>query len=149
MILHILETQKALNKAFLKNKANRELLECFKVNLIQFLNSNNEKETERFSKKHAQDFIKKAAYDLNYSLNTSGRNASMTSIAETPSCPSLRVEQSGAWQSVERGNLLMLRYSSSRYPCRVSPKLKHWGTIWVEPLVLARGGESQLFISQS
>ncbi len=25
------------------------------------------------------------------------------------------------------------------YLCRLSPKLKHWGTIWVEPLVLARG----------
>ena len=50
--------------------------------------------------------------------------------------PSLR----GTWQSDDGKGIVI-----SRYP----PKLKHWGTIWVEPLVLARGGESQLFIYQS
>ena len=83
MISNLLEPRKALNKAFLKIKANREPLECFKVNLTNVLNSINENETERFSKNQTQDFILKSSYDPIYSLNISGRNASMTSIAET------------------------------------------------------------------
>ena len=74
MVLHILEPRKALNKAFLKIKANREPLECFKVNLIQILNSINEKETEEFHKNLVIDFLKKTYYDPNYSVNTKGRN---------------------------------------------------------------------------
>ena len=100
MILNILEPRKVLNKAFLKIKANRELLESFKVNLIQIPNSINDKENKRFSKNRTQDFIKKSSYDPIYSLNKLGRHATITSITETPSCPSLRMEQSGAWQSV-------------------------------------------------
>ena len=83
MILHILETQKPLNEAFLKIRAIRKLLECFKVNFIQVLNSNNEKETEKFHKNQTQDFLKTIFYDPIYSLNTLGRNFSMASIAET------------------------------------------------------------------
>ena len=83
MVLQLLESQKALNKAFKKNKANREPLECFKVNLSQFSISINENETERFSKNQNQDFITKSSYDPIYSLNISGRLITMTSIAET------------------------------------------------------------------
>ena len=83
MVLQLLESQKALNKAFLKTKANREPLECFKVNRIQFSNSINEKESERFSKNYTRDFLKKSSYGPIYSLNILGRNFSMTSIAET------------------------------------------------------------------
>ncbi len=83
MTQQLLEHRKALNKAFLKTKANREPLECFKVNRIQFSNSINENETERFSKNQTQDFILKSSYDPIYSLNTSGRFITMTSIAET------------------------------------------------------------------
>ena len=74
MVLQLLEPRKALNKAFLKIKANREPLECFKVNLIQILNSINEKETEEFHKNLVIDFLKKTYYDPNYSINTKGRN---------------------------------------------------------------------------
>ena len=74
MVLQLLEPRKALNKAFLKIKANREPLECFKVNLIQILNSINEKETEEFHKNLVIDFLKKTYYDPNYSVNTKGRN---------------------------------------------------------------------------
>lgn len=83
MVLHLLETQKPQTKAFLKIKAIRKLLECFKVNFIQFSNSNNEKETEKFHKNQTQDFLKTIFYDPIYSLNTLGRNFSMASIAET------------------------------------------------------------------
>ena len=83
MNLQLLESQKALNKAFLKTKANREPLECFKVNRIQFSNSINENETERFSKNQTHDFTLKSSYDPIYSLNISGRFITMTSIAET------------------------------------------------------------------
>ena len=83
MVLQLLESQKALNKAFKKNKANREPLECFKVNLSQFSISINENETERFSKNQNHDFITKSSYDPIYSLNISGRFITMTSIAET------------------------------------------------------------------
>ena len=83
MVLQLLESQKALNKAFLKTKANREPLECFKVNRTQFSNSINENETERFSKNQTQDFITKSSYDPIYSLNITGRFIAMTSIAET------------------------------------------------------------------
>lgn len=74
MISNLLEPRKALNKAFLKIKANREPLECFKVNLIQILNSINEKETEEFHKNLVIEFLKKTYYDPNYSINTKGRN---------------------------------------------------------------------------
>ena len=83
MVLNILETPKKRNKAFLKFKAIRVVLEIFKAKLIQFSNFSNEKESERFSKNSTQDFLKKSSYDPNYSLNILGRNFSMTSIAET------------------------------------------------------------------
>ena len=83
MTQQLLKSQKALNKAFKKTKANREPLECFKVNRIQFSISINENETERFSKNQTQDFITKSSYDPIYSLNITGRFIAMTSIAET------------------------------------------------------------------
>ena len=83
MVLNILETLKKPNKAFLKFKAIRVVLEIFLVKLTPFSNCSNEKESERFSKKSTQDFLKKSSYDPNYSLNILGRNFSMTSFAET------------------------------------------------------------------
>lgn len=83
MVLQLLEPRKALNKAFSKIKANREPLECFKVNLTNVLNSIYENESERFSKNRTQDFTLKSSFDSIYSLNISGRFITMTSIAET------------------------------------------------------------------
>jgi adenine-specific DNA-methyltransferase len=74
MVLHKLEHRKALNKAFLKIKTNQQPLECFKVKLIQFSNYIIEKQIEKFYKNRIPYFFKKAAYDLNYSLNILGRN---------------------------------------------------------------------------
>ena len=70
----LLEPRKALNKAFLKIKPNRTFIESFKTNLIQILDSINEKETEEFHKNLVIDFLKKTYYDPNYSVNTKGRN---------------------------------------------------------------------------
>ncbi|MDI5951277.1 DUF7149 domain-containing protein, partial [Flavobacterium yafengii] len=70
----LLEPRKALNKAFLKIKPNRTHIESFKTNLIQILDSINEKESEEFHKNLVIDFLKKTYYDPNYSVNTKGRN---------------------------------------------------------------------------
>ena len=70
----IFEPRKALNKAFLKIKPNRTFIESFKSNLIQILDSINEKETEEFHKNLVIDFLKKTYYDPNYFVNTKGRN---------------------------------------------------------------------------
>ena len=81
MALQLLETRKAHNHAFLKIKAIRNQPECFKVNPISI--SIYENKSERFSKKHTQDFTTKSFYDPNYSQNSLERNTLMTSIAET------------------------------------------------------------------
>ena len=83
MVLHILKTLKKSNKAFLKFKAIRVVLESFKAKRTQFSNCSNENESKRFSKNQTQDFILKSSYDPIYSLNILGRNFSMTSFAET------------------------------------------------------------------
>ena len=83
MVQNILETPKKPNKAFLKFKAIRVVLESFKVKITPFSNCSNEKGSERFSKNSTQNFLKKSSYDPNYSLNYLGRNFSMTSFAET------------------------------------------------------------------
>nr|WP_314834880.1 DNA methyltransferase [uncultured Flavobacterium sp.] len=70
----LLEPRKALNKAFLKIKPNRTHIESFKTNLIQILDSINEKESEEFHKNLVIDFLKKTYYDPSYSVNTKGRN---------------------------------------------------------------------------
>ncbi|WP_395051662.1 Eco57I restriction-modification methylase domain-containing protein [Flavobacterium sp.] len=74
MTTNLLEPRKALNKAFLKIKPSRSHIEDFKTNLIQILDSVNEKESEEFHKNLVIDFLKKTYYDPNYSVNTKGRN---------------------------------------------------------------------------
>ena len=74
MMNNLLEPRKALNKAFLKIKPSRSLIENFKTNLIGVLDAINEKETEEFHKNLVIDFLKKTYYDPNYFVNTKGRN---------------------------------------------------------------------------
>ena len=90
MVLHILETLKKPNKAFLKIKAIRKQLESFKVNPISI--SINENESERFHKNLFQDFLKTTSNDPIYSSNTLGQNFSMASIAETLICKKIEVK---------------------------------------------------------
>ena len=69
-----LKPRKALNKAFLKVKPNRQDIERFKENLIQLLDRSNDTESEEFHKNLVIDFLKKTYYDPNHFINTKGRN---------------------------------------------------------------------------
>ena len=69
-----LKPRKALNKAFLKVKANRKEIELFKSNLIVLLDRINESESEEFHKNLVSDFLKNTYYGANHFINTKGRN---------------------------------------------------------------------------
>lgn len=69
-----LKPRRALNKAFLKVKPNRNEIEGFKANLTQLLERINDTESEEFHKNLVIDFLKKTYYDPNYFINTKGRN---------------------------------------------------------------------------
>jgi hypothetical protein len=74
MKLNILKPRKAINKAFLKIKPNRTVIENFKTNLIQLLDRINDTESEEFHKNLVTDFLKKTYYEPNHFINTKGRN---------------------------------------------------------------------------
>lgn len=116
MNLNLLEPRKALNKAFLKIKAHREPLECFKVNLVQILNSINEKETEEFHKNLVIDFLKKTYYDLIYSLNALGQIISIATIAQT---------LIGKKIEVKTADYLFVRTSQSCSPNKILFRITH------------------------
>ena len=82
MVLNILETLKKSNKAFLKFKNIRVVLESFKAKLKLFSNYSNENKSEIFSKNRTQDFIKKSSYNPNYSLNILGRYFAMVNSSK-------------------------------------------------------------------
>ncbi|MCG9899571.1 MAG: DUF559 domain-containing protein [Hydrotalea sp.] len=69
-----LKPRKALNKAFLKVKPNRNEIERFKSQLITLLDRTNDTESEEFHKNLVSDFLKKTYYDPNHFINTKGRN---------------------------------------------------------------------------
>lgn len=70
----LIQPRKALNKAFLKTKPNRNEIEVFKTNLIQVLDSCNDKELEEFHKNLVSDFLKNTYYSPNHFINTKNRN---------------------------------------------------------------------------
>lgn len=72
----ILTPRKALNKAFLKVRPNRDLIEKFKTNLIQLLDRANASptESEEFHKNLVSDFLKHTYYSPSHFINTKGRN---------------------------------------------------------------------------
>lgn len=70
----LIQPRKALNKAFLKIKPNRTEIEVFKTNLIQVLDSCNDKESEEFHKNLVSDFLKNTYYSPNHFINTKNRN---------------------------------------------------------------------------
>jgi len=69
-----LKPRKALNKAFLKVKANRIEIELFKTNLIRLIDHINESESEEFHKNLVSDFLKNTYYSEHHYINTKGRN---------------------------------------------------------------------------
>ena len=74
MDLHILKPRKALNKAYLKVKANRADIEIFKTNLISLLDNINESESEEFHKNLVSKFLTDTYYGADHFINTKGRN---------------------------------------------------------------------------
>jgi len=74
MNINIQKPRKALNKAFLKVKANRTEIEIFKTNLINLIDKINENESEEFHKNLVSDFLKNTYYGANHFINTKGRN---------------------------------------------------------------------------
>ncbi len=74
MDLNILKPRKALNKAFLKVKPNRNEIECFKENLIKLIDHINESESEEFHKNIVSTFLKDTYYKENHYINTKGKN---------------------------------------------------------------------------
>jgi hypothetical protein len=70
----LLVPRKALNKAFLKVKTNRNEIELFKTNLIGLLDKIDESESEEFHKNLVSDFLKNTWYGNNHFINTKGRN---------------------------------------------------------------------------
>ncbi|MEG3981254.1 Eco57I restriction-modification methylase domain-containing protein [Microcoleus sp. T3B2] len=65
---------KALNKAFLKVKVNRDNFAKFKHNLSVLLSHINEAESEEFHKNLVIQFLRETYYEGNYFINTKGRN---------------------------------------------------------------------------
>jgi adenine-specific DNA-methyltransferase len=74
MDLIILKPRKALNKAYLKVKANRADIELFKTNLIGLLDKINEGESEEFHKNLVSKFLTDTWYKATHFINTKGRN---------------------------------------------------------------------------
>jgi len=74
MNLNLIKPRKALNKAFLKVKANRSEIEIFKKNLINLIDKINENESEEFHKNLISEFLKNTYYGLDHYINTKGRN---------------------------------------------------------------------------
>jgi len=70
----ILQPRKALNKAYLKIKPTRSDIEKFKKNLIELIDTSNEKESEEYHKNLVSNFLKKTYYDPKFFINTKGRN---------------------------------------------------------------------------
>ena len=72
--INVLKPRKALNKAFLKVKPNRDEIEKFKTHLITLLDSINENETEEFHKNLVGYFLNNTYYANKHFINTKGRN---------------------------------------------------------------------------
>jgi adenine-specific DNA-methyltransferase len=74
MLVHTLAPRKALNKAFLKVKPDRNGIEDFKKNLILLLEQIDESESEEFHKNIVSSFLREVYYLPNHYINTKGRN---------------------------------------------------------------------------
>jgi adenine-specific DNA-methyltransferase len=73
MKLNPVKPRKALNKAWLKTKPNRNQIEFFKQNLLQLLGHINETESEEFHKNLVSHFLKNTYYHDRFFINTKER----------------------------------------------------------------------------
>jgi hypothetical protein len=71
--MNILTPRKALNKAYLKQKVNREQLEKFKKNFLQMLNHTNKEESEEYHKNLLSTFLNDTWYKGLHFINTKER----------------------------------------------------------------------------
>lgn len=69
-----LTPRRALNKAFLKVKPSRSMIDRYKTNMIQLLDRTNDLESEEFHKNLISEFLKKTYFDQHHYINTKGRN---------------------------------------------------------------------------
>ena len=74
MKLEITKPNKALNKAYLKEKVSRIHIELFKKNLLHLISRINEKESEEHLKNVIADFLKDTWYKNEFEINTKDRN---------------------------------------------------------------------------
>lgn len=74
MKLELIKPNKALNKAYLKEKVSRDHIELFKKNLQQLLGRINEQESEEHLKNVIADFLKDTWYKDQFEINTKDRN---------------------------------------------------------------------------
>ena len=74
MILKQLKPRKALNKAYLKLKPNREEVNSFKTNLIQLLDRIDDTESEEHHKNLIIYFLEQTYYDPNHYINTKDKS---------------------------------------------------------------------------
>ena len=70
MKLSIQSPKRALNKAFLKQRALRSEIDLFKANLIRLLGRVDEIEREENQKNHVRDFLRDTFYNQLYEINT-------------------------------------------------------------------------------
>jgi len=74
MVVNPITPRKALNKAFLKVKPNRNDIELFKKNLIRLIDQINEAESEEFHKNLVSVFLRDTYYHDQHFINTKSRN---------------------------------------------------------------------------
>jgi len=74
MKLELIKPNKALNKAYLKEKVSRSNIELFKKNLQQLLSRINEQESEEHLKNAIVSFLKDTWYKDQFEINTKDRN---------------------------------------------------------------------------
>ena len=69
-----IKPRKALNKAYLKVKPGREVINSFKANLDHMLKQISPDESEEFNKNLLSRFLRDTYYHPDYFINTKGRN---------------------------------------------------------------------------
>ena len=93
MQLTLLSPRKSLNKAYLKVKPSRSVIELFKKNLIHLLDDLNESESEEHSKNDLGDFLKNTFYHPKFYINTKDRtDLVIHNGPDSKSLPSVLIE---------------------------------------------------------
>lgn len=73
MLLNLQSPRESLNKAYLRIRPNRTLIETFKKNILNLLNNINNNEGEEHNKNIVSEFLKDTWYSPNHYINTKGR----------------------------------------------------------------------------